>query len=149
MPVGRTFGPQKVQEMSSSRKEHNVDACVKGAASFFMAYSGNPVTTLKIPAAMREKGYSDTEAVDRALQKQVHWEVEKLKGASATLSAVALMVTLSLMVTTRAHTLILPEDANSTWPLDLPLPLLRWEIKRGKLRRWRRKKGTYRIPRKA
>jgi hypothetical protein len=134
--------------MSSTRNEHNVDACVKGAASFFMACSGNPVTTLKIPAAMRAKGYSDTEAIDRALQMQVHWEVEKLKGASATLSTVALMVTLSLMVTTRAHTLILPEDANSTWPLDLPLPLLRWEIERGKLRRWRRKKGTYRIPSK-
>jgi hypothetical protein len=47
-----------------NKEEHNVDAGAKGAASFFMACSGNPVRTLKITTAMRAKGYSDTEAVD-------------------------------------------------------------------------------------
>jgi hypothetical protein len=108
--------------MTSTRKEHNVDARAKGAVSFFVACSSNPTRTLKISAAMRAKGYSDTKAVNRALQKQVRWGVKKLIRASATLSAVAAMVTLSLTVTTRALAMILPEDANSTWPLDIPLP---------------------------
>ena len=51
---------------------------------------------------------------------QVRQEVEKLKGASATLSDVAAMVTLSLAVTTRVLVLILLEDVNSRWLLDLP-----------------------------
>ena len=110
-----------------TRKEHNVDAHAKGAASFFVACVGNPATILKIPADMRAKGYSDTEAVDQALQMPVHREVEKLKGevsaaVPAALSAAAVMVTLSSTVTTRALALIPQEDANSTLMLDLPLP---------------------------
>ena len=58
---------------------------------------------------------------------QVRREVKKLKGgvsaaALAALSAVAVMAAMSSMVTTRALALILLEDANSTLPLDLPLP---------------------------
>ena len=114
--------------MSSTRKEHNVDARAKGVASFFVACSGNPATTVKIPVAMRAKGYSDTEVVDQALQMQVHREVKKLKGrvsaaAPAALSAAAVMVALSLTVMIRAIALIPPEVSNSTLPLDLPLPL--------------------------
>ena len=45
--------------MSLTRKEHSVDAHTKGAASFFVACSGNPETTLEIPAAIRAKWYSD------------------------------------------------------------------------------------------
>ena len=83
--------------------------------------------TTKIPGAMRAKGYSDTKAIDRALQMQVRQEVEKLKGevsaaAPAGLSAAAAMVTLSLIVMPRVLVLILPEDANSTLPLHLPSP---------------------------
>ena len=72
LPKSRTFSPPKVREMSSTRREHNVGAHAKGAASFFMACFGNPVTTLKIPAAMRAKENSDTKAVNQALQMQVH-----------------------------------------------------------------------------
>jgi hypothetical protein len=129
LPVSRTFGPPEVWEMSLMMKEHNVDASAKGAASFFMACSGNPSTAMKIlpAAAMRAKGYSDTKAIDQALQMQVRWEVEKLKGgvsaaAPAALSAAAVIVTLSPTVTTRALALIPPEIVNSTLPLDLPLP---------------------------
>ncbi len=95
-----------------------MDACAKGAASFFVACSSNPERTLKIPAAMRAKRYVDTKAIDQALQMQVSWEVEKLNGASATLSAAAAMVALTLTDRTRALAFILPEDVNSTWPLD-------------------------------
>jgi hypothetical protein len=42
-----------------------------------VACSGSPATTVKIPAAMRAKGYSNTEAVDWALHLQVHWQVKK------------------------------------------------------------------------
>ena len=108
-------------------KEHSVDARAKHEVSFFVACSGNPATTVKIPAAMRAKGYSDTSAVDRVLKMQVCREVEKLKGgvsaaALAALCAAAVMVALSLTVMTKARALILPEDANSTLPLDLPSP---------------------------
>ena len=78
LPISRAFSPPKVQEMSSTRKVYNVNAHTKGAVSFFVACSDNPATTLKIPA-MRAKGYSDTEAVDKALQVQLRWEVRKLK----------------------------------------------------------------------
>ena len=50
--------------MSSKRKEYKVDARAKKAALFFLACDPNPVTRLSIPAAMRAKGYSDSEAVD-------------------------------------------------------------------------------------
>jgi hypothetical protein len=50
--------------MSLTRKEHNVDARAKGAASFFVACSVNSAMTVKIPAVMRAKGYSDTKAFD-------------------------------------------------------------------------------------
>jgi hypothetical protein len=39
-----------------------------------------PATRVKIPEAMRIRGYSQSEAVDRALQMQVRREAEKIKG---------------------------------------------------------------------
>jgi hypothetical protein len=56
---------------------------------------------------------------------QVRQEAKKLKGgvsaaALAALSAAAVMVALSLMVTTRALALIPSVEANSTLQLDLP-----------------------------
>ncbi len=36
-----------------------------------------PVTRVKIPEAMRIRGYSQSEAVDQALQMQVRHEAEK------------------------------------------------------------------------
>ncbi len=107
-------------------KEHNVDACAKGVVSFFVTCQNNPATTMKISAAMRAKGYSDTEAVDQALQMQVCQVVDKLKGgvsaaALAALSSVAAMIALSLMVATRARALIPLEDGNSMVPLNLLL----------------------------
>ena len=86
--------------MSSTRKEHNVDARAKGVASLFVACSSNPATIVKIPSAMRANGYSDTKTFDRALQMQV-----RSAAAPAALSAAA------VMVRTRALVLIPPEDA--------------------------------------
>jgi len=60
--------------MSSKRKEYKVDARAKKAALFFLAFEPNPVTRLSIPAAMREKGYPDSEAADQILVQQVHRE---------------------------------------------------------------------------
>ncbi len=124
LPVIRTFSPPKVREMSSTRKDYKVDDQVKRRPSSSLACDKNHVTRLLITTAMRAKGYSDTKAVDQALQMHVHQEVKKLKGgvsaaAPAALSAVAAMVVLSSMVTTRAHALIPPEDASSTLPLGL------------------------------
>ena len=65
---------------SKRREEYHVDCCAKKAAIFFVACEPNPATRLKIPDAMRIKGYFPSEAADRAQQMQVHHEVEKVKG---------------------------------------------------------------------
>ena len=59
-----SVGPNSlsIRAMSSKRKEYKVDARAKKAALFFLACEPNPVTRLTIPAAMRAKGYSDSEA---------------------------------------------------------------------------------------
>jgi hypothetical protein len=61
-----SVGPNSlsIRAMSSKRKEYK-DARAKKAALFFLAWPGcepNPVTRLSIPATMRGKGYSDSEA---------------------------------------------------------------------------------------
>ena len=66
--------------MSSKRKEYHVDDRSKKAATFFVACKPNQATRVKIPDAMRAKGYSDVEATNRTLQMQVRREVEKIKG---------------------------------------------------------------------
>ncbi len=63
--------------MSSKRREYKVDDRAKKLAVFFQAYEANPDTRLSIPAAMRAKGYSDVEAVDRVLVQQVRHESQK------------------------------------------------------------------------
>jgi len=63
--------------MSSKRKEYKVDARAKKTALFFLACEPNPVTRLSIPAAMRAKGYSDSEAADRILVQQFRRESKK------------------------------------------------------------------------
>ena len=65
--------------MSTKRKEYKVDAHARKAAVFFLACEPNPVTRLSIPAAMRAKGYSDSEAADRILVQQVPRESQKNK----------------------------------------------------------------------
>ena len=45
-----------------------------------MACDANPDMRVKIPNAMRIKGYSPSEAIDRSLQMQVCHEAEKNKG---------------------------------------------------------------------
>jgi hypothetical protein len=50
------------------------------AAIFFVACEPNTATRVKIPDAMRIRGYSQSEAANRALQMQVRREVEKIKG---------------------------------------------------------------------
>ncbi len=54
-----------------------MDCRAKKAALFFLACEANPATRLSISAAMRAKGYSDVEAADRILVKQVRRESQK------------------------------------------------------------------------
>jgi len=54
-----------------------VDCRAKKAALFFLACEANLATRLSLPAAMRAKGYSDVEAVDRILVQQVRRESQK------------------------------------------------------------------------
>ena len=48
------------------------------AVLFFVACDANPDTRVKIPDAMRIKGYSLSEAANRSLQMQVRHEVDKI-----------------------------------------------------------------------
>ena len=57
-----------------------MDYCTKKAALFFVACDANPDTRVKIPDAMRIKGYSPSEAADRSLQMQVRCDADKIKG---------------------------------------------------------------------
>jgi hypothetical protein len=50
--------------MSSKRREYHVDCRAKKAANFFVACDLNPETRVKIPDAMRIKGYSLSKAAD-------------------------------------------------------------------------------------
>ncbi len=50
--------------MSSKRREYHVDCCAKKAAIFFLACEPNPATRVKIPDAMRIKGYSPSKAAN-------------------------------------------------------------------------------------
>jgi hypothetical protein len=61
----------------STRKEYGVDKRAQAAAQFYVECNKNPNTKLKIPAAMRAKGYSDDDAADRTLQAQVRRAAEK------------------------------------------------------------------------
>jgi len=58
----------------------SMDHRTKNAALFFLACGLNPDTRVKIPDAMRIKGYSNVEAANQSLQQQVRREAEKLKG---------------------------------------------------------------------
>ncbi len=66
--------------MPSRRREYHVDCRAKKAAIFFVACEPNTATRVKILDAMRIRGYSQSEAVDPALQMQVRCEAEKIKG---------------------------------------------------------------------
>jgi len=68
--------------MSSNRREYHVDHCSKKVALFFVACDANPDMRVKIPNAMRIKGFSPSEAADRSLQMQVRHEAEIIKGVA-------------------------------------------------------------------
>ena len=57
-----------------------MDRRAKKAVLFFVACDANPDTRVKIPDAMRIKGYSPSEAADRSLQMQVRCDADKIKG---------------------------------------------------------------------
>ncbi len=57
-----------------------MDRRSKKAALFFVACDANPDTRVKIPDAMRIKGYSPSKAADRSLQMQVCCKADKMKG---------------------------------------------------------------------
>ena len=63
--------------MFSQGKEYKVDDRAKKAALFFLVCEANPATRLSIPAAMRAKGYSDVDAMNRILIQQVRHESQK------------------------------------------------------------------------
>jgi hypothetical protein len=71
---------QKSSTITSKRREYHVDCHTKKAAIFFVACEPNPATRVKIPDAMRIKGYSPSKASNQALQMQVCCEAEKIKG---------------------------------------------------------------------
>ena len=54
-----------------------MDYRTKKAALFFVACDANPDTRVKIPDAMRIKGYSPSEAADRLLQQQVRGKIKE------------------------------------------------------------------------
>ena len=90
--------------MSSKRREYHVDCRAKKAANFFVACDANPNTRVKIPDAMRIKGYSISEAADRSLQMQVRREADKIKaeavpGPSAPAAAAAASALITLLNT--------------------------------------------------
>jgi hypothetical protein len=66
--------------MTSRRREYHVDCRAKKAAIFFMACEPNTATRVKIPDAMRVRGYFQSKATDQALQMQVRCKAEKVKG---------------------------------------------------------------------
>ncbi len=77
-----------------------MDPRAKKAALFFVACDANPDTRVKIPDAMRIKGYSPSEAADRLLQQQVHRETDKIKGEAIPVpSAPAAAVAASALIT--------------------------------------------------
>ncbi len=55
---------------------------------------------MKIPYAIRIKGYSPSEATDRALQMQVRCEAEKIKGPADKVAAVSALLSLYSVATT-------------------------------------------------
>ncbi len=57
-----------------------MDCCAKKTAHLFVACYANLDTRVKIPDAMKIKGYSLSEAADRSLQMQVRREVDKITG---------------------------------------------------------------------
>ena len=90
--------------MSSKRREYHLDCRAKKAANFFVACDANPNTRVKIPDAMRIKGYSISEAADRLLQMQVRPGVDKIKadaapGPSAPAAAAAASALITLLNT--------------------------------------------------
>jgi hypothetical protein len=86
--------------MSLKRRDYHVDYCTKKAALFFVACDANPDTRVKIPDAMRIKGFSPCEAADQSLQQQVRREADKIKGEAVPgPSAPAAAATASALIT--------------------------------------------------
>jgi hypothetical protein len=70
---------QKISTTTLKRREYHVGCRAKKAAIFFVACEKNLATRVKIPNAMRIKGYSPSKAANRALQMQVRYEAENGK----------------------------------------------------------------------
>jgi hypothetical protein len=94
--------------MTLKRREYHVDCRAKKAAILFVACEQNPATRVKIPDAIRIKGYSPSKAADQVLQMQVRCKAEKIKGdaipgppAPAAMAASALLSLASVATTGR------------------------------------------------
>ncbi len=121
---------QKSSTMTLKRREYHVDCRAKKAAIFFVTCEQNPATRVKIPNAIRIKGYSPSEATNQALQMQVHHEAEKIKGeaipgppAPAAVAKSALLSLASVATTARPgfeqshliQRLLMPLQRRSMW----------------------------------
>ncbi len=102
---------QNSSAMTSRRREYHVDCHAKKAAIFFVACEQNTATRVKIPNAMRIRGYSQSKAANRGLQMQVRCEVEKIKGEAIpgppTPEAAAVSALLSLSTTANVGRVVL------------------------------------------
>jgi hypothetical protein len=89
--------------MTSRRREYHVDCRAKKAAIFFVVCEPNTATRVKIPNAMRIRGYSQSKAADQVLQMQVHCKAEKIEveaiSGPPALEAAAVSALLSLSTT--------------------------------------------------
>jgi hypothetical protein len=92
----------------------------KAVKVFLMCKSHiNPDMTIKIPAAMMAKGYSDKESKNRMLQMQVLREVEKIRGLdpprppeAVAVTAMALLTFLAPQKVTRVNLTTITPDAS-------------------------------------
>jgi hypothetical protein len=89
--------------MTSRRREYHVDCRAKIATIFFVACELNTATRVKIPNAMRIRGYSQSEATDRGLQMQVRHKAEKIKGIPGPPAPEAAAVSALLSLSTTAN----------------------------------------------
>jgi hypothetical protein len=94
-----------------------------------LACEPNPVTRLSIPAAMRAKGYSDSEAADRILVQQVRRESQKYKSndtprpESAAASSILALATVASAASSRpALQTITPRSQTSAVEDDGQMP---------------------------
>jgi hypothetical protein len=114
--------------MTLKRREYHVDCHAKKAAIFCVACEPNPATRVKIPDAIRIKGYSPSKAANQALQMQVHHKAEKIKGEAGPgspadkVATASLLLALATVATTARPALQTIAQNQTIAPIVLPSP---------------------------